>query len=123
MAVWAADLGRVRALLEDDGWTHSPEPGEQGYTGFQRGSVRLELAFLARDEAGTVHTPLPEGRGEWPRGSFGDERAGFGEVSARVVGLASLVEDKSGPRDDPAAEAKDRADVAVLTALTRRPHG
>jgi hypothetical protein len=39
-----------------------------------------------------------------------------------VVGLASLVEDKSGPRDDPATEAKDRADVAVLTALTGRPH-
>jgi Aminoglycoside-2''-adenylyltransferase len=121
VAVWASDLARVRRLLEDEGWTHVPEPGEQGYTGFERGSVRLELAFLARDGVGTVHTPLPEGRGEWPPGSFGEDRAGLGGVAARVVGLASLVEDKSGPRDDPAAQAKDRADVAVLTPLTRRP--
>jgi hypothetical protein len=38
-------------------------------------------------------------------------------VRARVVGLASLIEDKSGPRHDPAVLAKDRADVALLTSL------
>ena len=39
-------------------------------------------------------------------------------VQARVVGLASLIEDKSGPRHDPAMTAKDQADVALLTSLS-----
>ena len=50
-------------------------------------------------------------------GSFGDTQAEVDGVLARVVGLASLIEDKSGPRHDPAVLAKDRADVALLTSL------
>lgn len=71
----------------------------------------------ACDEAGIVYTPLVEGRGDWPVGSFGDAQAEVDGVRARVVGLASLIEDKSGPRHDPAVLAKDRADVALLTSL------
>jgi hypothetical protein len=117
VAVWSRDLDRVRALLETAGWSHAPDPGEDGYTGYQRAGIRIEIAFLARDEAGTVHTPLAQGRGDWPAGSFGDDRAVVHGVAARVVGLASLVEDKSGPRLDPAVAVKDRADLAVLTSL------
>jgi hypothetical protein len=117
VAVWRADLDRIRTLLEAEGWDHAPEPGEDGYTGFERADIRLELAFLARDEAGTVHTPLVAGRGDWPAGSFGDTRAEADGVTANVVGLASLIEDKSGPRHDPATLAKDRADVAQLISL------
>ena len=104
-------------LLEARGWVHAPEPGEDGYTGYERRDIRLELAFLACDEAGTVYTPLVEGRGNWPAGSFGDTQAEVDGVRARVVGLASLIEDKSGPRHHPAVLAKDRADVALLTSL------
>jgi hypothetical protein len=96
---------------------HAPEPGEDGYTGYERRGIRLELAFLARDEAGTEYTPLAKGRGDWPVGSFGDDRADLDGVLARLVGLMSLIEDKSGPRPDPAAAAKDLADVALLTSL------
>jgi hypothetical protein len=117
VAVWQADFDRIRVLLEAQGWVHAPEPGEDGYTGYERGDIRLELAFLACDEAGTVYTPLVEGRGVWPVGSFGDTQAEVDGVRARVVGLASLIEDKSGPRHDPAVLAKDRADVALLTSL------
>jgi hypothetical protein len=117
VAVWQADLNRIRVLLEAQGWVHAPEPGEDGYTGFERRDIRLELAFLAYDEAGTVYTPLVDGRGDWPAGSFGDTQAEVDGVRARVVGLASLIEDKSGPRHDPAVLAKDRADVALLTSL------
>ena len=117
VAVWQADLDRIRSLLEAQGWVHAPEPEEDGYTGYERGDIRLELAFLACDEAGTVYTPLVEGRGDWPVGSFGDTQAEVDGVRARVVGLASLIEDKSGPRHDPAVLAKDRADVALLTSL------
>jgi len=117
VAVWQADLDRIRVLLEAQGWIHAPEPDEDGYTGYERRDVRLELAFLARDEAGTVYTPLVEGRGDWPAASFGDTQAEVEGVRARVVGLSSLIEDKSGPRHDPAVLAKDRADVALLTSL------
>ena len=55
--------------------------------------------------------------GDWPSGSFGDTQAELDGVRARIVGLASLIEDKAGPRDDAAVHAKDRADVAVLTSL------
>jgi hypothetical protein len=117
VCVWAADFDRVRGLLEGDGWRHAPEPGDDGYTGYERGDVRLELAILERDDGGTVFTPLRQGRGEWPAGSFGDDEAGLAGVVARVVGLTPLLEDKSGPRLDQVAADKDRADVAVLAAL------
>jgi hypothetical protein len=45
VAVWAHDLDRIRQLLEADGWRHAPEEGEDGYTGYERSGVRLELAF------------------------------------------------------------------------------
>jgi hypothetical protein len=117
VAVWQADLDRIRALLEAQGWVQAPEPGEDGYTGYERHGLRLELAFLACDEAGTIYTPLAEGRGDWPVGSFGETQGEVDGVRARVVDLASLIEDKSGPRHDPAVLAKDRADVALLTSL------
>ena len=117
VAIWAQDLNRIRALLEAEGWTHAPVHGEDGYTGYERRGTRLELAFLARDEEGKIHTPLADGRGDWPAGSFGDDQAEVSGVVARVVGLRSLIQDKSGPRLDPAAAAKDRADVALLNSL------
>jgi hypothetical protein len=117
VSIWAADVDRVRRLLEDEGWSHAPEPGEDGYTGYERGDVRLELAFLERDDEGTVYTPLTEGRGDWPAGSFGDDEAEVAGVVARVVGLTALLEDKSGPRLEQVAADKDRADVAVLSSL------
>jgi hypothetical protein len=117
VCIWAADLDRVRALLEDEGWSHVPEPEEDGYTGYERDDVRLELAFLERDDGGVVYTPLLEGRGDWPAGSFGDDEAEVGGAVARVVGLTALLEDKSGPRLDQVTADKDRADVAVLTSL------
>jgi Aminoglycoside-2''-adenylyltransferase len=119
VAVWCADLDQVTALLTTAEWVHRPEPGEDGYTRYERGTVRLELAFLARDDAGVVYTPLADGRGHWPNESFGRDRAQLGDVNARVVGLASLIEDKSGPRQDPAVAAKDHADVEILRLLHR----
>jgi len=120
LAVWQSDLDRISGLLESHGWAHAPEPGEEGYTGYERGEVRVELAFLACDKAGTVYTPLTDGQGDWPGGAFGDARAEVSGVQARVVGLASLIEDKSGPPHDPAVTAKDRADLALLTSLSER---
>jgi hypothetical protein len=116
VAVWHADLDRITVLLKAQGWVHAPDLGEDGYTAYERRNIRLELAFLACD-AGGPYTPLAQGRGDWPSGSFGDTQAELDGVRARIVGLASLIEDKAGPRDDAAVHAKDRADVAVLTSL------
>jgi aminoglycoside-2''-adenylyltransferase len=120
VAVWAVDLDRIGTLLEAAGWARAAAPDDNGYTAFERAGTRLELAFLARDDAGVVHTPLGEGRGDWPAGSFGDDKGHVEGVLARVVGLASLMEDKSGPRLDPVAAAKDHADVTVLVSLRAR---
>src|SRR6266508_4001599 len=72
LAVWLKDHDRIAALLTTDGWSHAPEEVEDGYTGYERDDVKLELAFLARDTNGDIYTPLTEGRGTWPEGSFGD---------------------------------------------------
>jgi hypothetical protein len=116
LAVWLKDHDRIAALLATDGWSHTPEQGEDGYTGYQRNDVWLELAFLARDANGDTYTPLEEGRGTWPEGSFGNDVAELGGVRARVIGLGALKADKSELHDDPRVAAKDRADLATLAA-------
>jgi hypothetical protein len=118
MAVWASDLPRIAELLERDGWTHAPEGAEEGSTSYARGAVRLELAFLARDEDGEPYTPLPGGgRATWAEGAFENDMPKLAGVSARVISLRSLTVEKSGPRDDAVAAAKDRADLATLAEL------
>lgn len=72
IAIWLDDAERLAALLLDRARVHRPEAGEDGYTCYERNGIRLEVAFLARDERGHVYTPLRDGRGEWPAGSFGD---------------------------------------------------
>ncbi len=116
VAIWRHDLPEVHALLAGAGWTHTPDPDEDGWTAYSREEVRLELAVLARADDGTVFTPASAGPGAWPEGSFGADVAGWGALRARVVGRASLVEDKSSARSDAVAAGKDRADVAVLSS-------
>jgi Aminoglycoside-2''-adenylyltransferase len=120
LAVWLEDHDRIAALLAADGWDHAPEEGEDGYTGYVRRSVRLEVAFLARDQSGEVYTPLREGRGTWPQRAFGDDLGELHGVRARIISLDALEVDKAEVRDDPGVAAKDRADRAALSRL-RRP--
>jgi hypothetical protein len=117
LAVWLNNHDRIAALLAADGWTHAPEEDEDGYTGYERGPVRLELVFLARSESGQVYTPLREGRGSWPDEAFGDDVAEMLGVRARVISLAALKADKADIRDDAIVAAKDRADLATLARL------
>jgi hypothetical protein len=120
LAVWLGDRGRIATLLEADAWVHAPEPGEDGYTGYERGHVRVELAFLARDERGGIHTPLRDGgRGEWPDGAFPGEVRELRGVRARLVALAALEVDKAADHGDPRAAAEDRADLAAIARLRR----
>jgi Uncharacterised nucleotidyltransferase len=116
LAVWLKDHDRITALLATHGWSHAPDKGEDGYTGYKRDDVRLELAFLARDANGDIYTPLREGRGTWPKESFGDFVGELRGVRARVIGRRALKADKSDLHDDPRVAAKDRADLATLAA-------
>jgi hypothetical protein len=118
IAVWSKDHERIAELLATDGWQHTPEEGEDGYTAYTRGTVRLEVAFLARDQAGTIYTPLRDGRAPWPEGAFEGEVAELAGVRARVITLAALKAEKSQDRDDPVVAAKDRADIATLSRVT-----
>jgi hypothetical protein len=118
LAVWSIDAARADGLLRAAGWTHAPEDGEDGFTSYVRGGVRLELAFLARDEGGLLYTPLRDGdRASWPEQTFEREERELGGVRARVVSLPALLADKSESRDDARVAAKDRADVATLAGL------
>src|SRR5215216_1586945 len=114
IAVWAADHGRLTAPLGTMHPRAAAEEGGDGYTGYERDGVRLEVAFLACDERGCVHTPLRDGRAEWPDGAFGDDRVALQGVAARVIGRGALVAEKSATRADPVTAAKDRADLATL---------
>jgi hypothetical protein len=119
VAVWQTDFERIDGVLGEDGWTGRALPGEDGYTEYENDVHHLDLALLVRDEEGIVYTPLIEGRGAWPTGSFGDDVRELEGISARVVTLSSLIEDKSQAhgREESTAR-KDRADVAVLVGLS-----
>jgi hypothetical protein len=118
IAVWLEDHDRIAALLTADGWQHAPEEHEDGYTGYERGSVRLELAFLARGEDAQVYTPLQEGRAAWPDNAFENEVAELLGVRVRVISLRALEADKAETRDDPVVAAKDLADLETLSRFT-----
>jgi hypothetical protein len=120
VAVFLSDLGRIDELLSQAGWHHTPQVGEDGYTQYVHEAARLDLAFLVRDDDGIVYTPIESGRGAWPFGAFGDDVADLLGVRARVVGLSSLLSDKSEVRSDPSTRAKDQADVAVLVGVAKR---
>jgi hypothetical protein len=118
VAVWLEDHDRIADLLAADGWKHMPAEDDDGYTGYERGSVRLELAFLAHSEEGQVYTPLREGRGAWPDEAFEDDVAELLGVAAKVISLRALKADKSETRDDALVSAKDRADLATLARVS-----
>jgi Uncharacterised nucleotidyltransferase len=114
IAVWARDLNRIAALLAADGWKHAPEDAEGGYTGYERGGVRLELAFLARGGNGQIYTPLREGRrAAWPERVFERDVAELRGIQASVMSLRALKADKAEVRDDSVVATKDRADSAT----------
>ena len=120
LAVWAFDVERIAALLERDGWTHAPEEGEDGYTGYVRDELRLELAFLVRRDGGRVWTPLRDGFASWPKDAFGNETGELEGVRARVIGAEALRAEKAELHDDPLVARKDRADLAVLETVDLR---
>jgi hypothetical protein len=117
IAVWQSDLARITELLEADGWQHVPSEGDNGGTGFERGSVRLELTFLVREADGTVVIPLRDGCATWPSDATGFDALELVGSRARVLPLASLEKTKSPPREDPDDAPKDRADYEALRRI------
>ena len=117
MAVWLADLPRIAALLEEDGWRHAPFDDEDGGTGYEHEAVRLELTYLVRDGDGRIFTPMRHGRAAWSEAALANDVGDLRGVRSRLVGLAPLMRGKSSPRDDPEEAAKDRADFRQLSRL------
>jgi hypothetical protein len=117
IAVWVDDYRAIADLLTADGWRHAPEAGEDGYTGYERDGVRLELAFLARDESDAVYTPLQDSRSLWPPEAFESDAAELNGVRARIISVRALKADKSEAHGDPRVAAKDRADLATLAGV------
>jgi hypothetical protein len=120
MAVWLEDLPRIAKVLEGEGWRHAPLDDEDGGTGYERGTVRLELTFLVRDGDGRIFTPLRNGRAAWAEEALANDMRELRGARSRLVALAPLMRGKSTPRDDPEEAAKDRADFEELTRLEVR---
>jgi Aminoglycoside-2''-adenylyltransferase len=123
VAVWLADVPRIAVLLEGDGWRHAPQPDEDGGTGYERGSIRLELTYLVRSTDGSAHIPLRSGPAQWPTDAHAPATIELLGVRARVIALEPLARGKARSRDDPDDAAKDRDDSAVLSALQAPPRG
>jgi hypothetical protein len=117
LAVWLDDLPRISELLRDEGWRHAPHDDEDGGTGYERGTVRLEFTYLVRDESGSIYTPLRQVRAPWSGEALANDVGELHGVRSRLISLASLLRGKSSPRDDPDEAAKDRADVTQLSRL------
>ncbi len=117
IAVWLADLPRIAALLEEDGWRHAPDADENGGTGYDRNGVRLELTYLVRRDGGGIVTPLGDFDAPWPTGAFGDDTRVLRGIRARIVDRAALTSGKSSPREDSDDAAKDKADFEILSGL------
>src|SRR5207244_350953 len=105
----------IAHVLIGDRWKHAPDEDEDGGTGYERDSVRLELTFLVRNEEGEVFIPLRSGPGKWPPGTFGNDVAELHGVRAQVIAPGTLLRGKSQRRTDPEDAAKDEADVRALT--------
>jgi hypothetical protein len=120
MAVWLEDLPRIAKVLEGEGWRHAPLDDEDGGTGYERGTVRLELTFLVRDGDGRIFTPLRNGRAAWAEEALANDMRELRGARSRLVALAPLMRGKATPRDDPEEAAKDRADFEKLSRLEVR---
>ncbi len=117
VAVWVRDKHRIASVLSADGWHQISETAAEGYIAYQRGAIRLEVAFLEQGAEGRVYTPTQEGRADWPDATFSDDLAELRGVRARIVSLAALRADKAEIREDPQVAAKHRADMEVLAQL------
>jgi dihydrofolate reductase len=119
IAVWRDDVARIAALLEEAGWSHAPEPDEDGGTGYEREGVRLELTYLVRNDEGVL-TPLRDFEAKWPAAAFEADTRELAGIRARLVSIDALRSGKSSAREDPGDAAKDEADFDVLSGLERR---
>lgn len=115
IAVWLEDVPAISQLLEAEGWRHAPSDDDDGGTGYERGTVRLELMYLVRDGDGRIFTPFQHGQATWSQEAFASDVRELLGVRSRVMGFGTLKGGKSVPRDDPEDAAKDRADFNVLS--------
>jgi hypothetical protein len=118
LAVWFVDVSQIAKLLLANGWRHAPFDDEDGGTGFERGGVRLELTFLVRGVDGLASIPLRSGEVVWPgKEALADDVGELRGVQSRLIGIESLLQGKSTPRDELEDAAKDRADFTHLSRL------
>jgi hypothetical protein len=117
LAVWLHDAEAVGSLLRAQAWQHKPHAGEDGGTGYERGSVRVELTYLASDGTGRIFIPLHDRNAMLSEEPLGNEVRELLGVRVRVIPLDLLRTGKSSPRDDHDEAAKDRADFEALSRL------
>jgi aminoglycoside-2''-adenylyltransferase len=93
-AVWLKDRPRIEEVLFAEGWTHTPDPDEDGGTGYRVGPVLLELTFLVRDELGDPCIDLKAGPARWPE-RLGDDVRELEGVRARLLPREAIGDDRA----------------------------
>jgi hypothetical protein len=90
LAVWLEDIPAIEELLRNEGWRHAPEEDEDGGTGYELGSVRLELTYLVRDDDGRSSISFRAGPAAWPDQPLAADVGELGGVRARLIPRDSL---------------------------------
>ena len=118
-AAWRRDYDSIRDLLTGHGWTHAPTDDDIVGTTYTLDGALVQFTFLEA-APGEIVIPIPDNPVVFPMETFGDERRALEGVTARVIPLALLREEKATPRPDATEGAKDQADLEALDGL--RPH-
>jgi len=117
LAVWSHDADEIEALITRHGWKQAPAPDDNGGTGYEQDSIRLELTYILEGASGEVLIAFRDGPALWSASSFGNEVRELAGVSARVIPLEVLRRGKSTPREDAKEAAIDQADFDALSRL------
>lgn len=117
VAAWRRDYDQIRMALVAAGWLHTPAENEVVGTRYTWQSAEVEFTFVEARGDGSVVIPFPDNEIVWTSEPFGDERCELQGRFARVIPLDVLRTGKEGLRGAPNDAAKDRADVAALTAI------
>jgi len=115
--VWRRDEARVHDVLVAAGWIHAPTPEDALGTSYLREDHELQLTFLAPGPEGGVVVPVPEQPIVLSPGPLDFARREMQGVSARVLTLDMMLDQKATPRPDDVGGDKDRADLAALRSI------
>lgn len=118
VAIWYKDVKRIVDVMKLYDWKMIEDENE-GVLVFKREPILAEFALLEVNSKGRVYTPTTDGQALWPENAFGDDARIMEGVTAHVISLAALIEDKSAGYGGEVTQTKDREDLTRLLAIAK----